>query len=121
MKGGLFTIYAGDMSTAKISFADGTYSRGQAGVRAFQCNARFDNFLFTNAVPVKLGMNLGQGQLQFTWPLCPVNVKLISSTNLPSAIPGDQVAVDPVLANGQWGLALPMPSAPGQFFWLEGR
>ena len=121
MKGGLLTVYAGDMSTAKITFTDGTYSRGQAGVRAFQCNARFDNFLFTNAVPVKLAMNPDKAQLRFTWPLCPVNVKLISSTNLPSAGPGDQVPVDPALVNGEWTVALPITSAPGQFFWLEGR
>jgi hypothetical protein len=121
MKSGLFTVFAGDMNTPKITCTDNTYSRGQLGVRAFQCNARFDNFLFTDAVPVRIGLNLTNGQLRFTWPLCPVNVKLVTCGSLLLPPGGSVIATSPSPANGQWALALPLTYAPSQFFWLEGR
>lgn len=120
MKGGLFTVYAGDMSAPKLTFSDTNYLRGQAGVRAFQCNAQFDNFLFTNASPIKVGLNLNNGQLRFAWPFCPVNVKLMSSPAFLSPLTGNEVAIDPSLVNGQWTLALP-PASVTREFWLEGR
>lgn len=120
MKGGLFTVYAGDMSAPKLTLSDTNYARGQMGVRAFECNAQFDNFVFTNAVSAKVGLNLDNGQLRFTWPFCPVNVKLISSPALLSPLTGNSVAINPSLVNGQWTVALPLTWLPRQF-WLEGR
>jgi hypothetical protein len=120
MRGGIFSVYAGDMLTPKITYTDNSYARGQVGVRAFQCNAQFDNFVFTNAAPPKLSLTITNGQLLFTWPFCPVNVKLVSAQNLP---PPDGIAVhpNPALVGTQWILSLPMPTAPSQFFWLEGN
>lgn len=119
LKGGVLSVYAGDMITPKITYTDNSYSRGQVGVRAFQCNAQFDNFVFTNAAPCNLNLTVTNGQLLFTWPLCPVNVKLVSAGNLPPPN-GMVVPLNPALVGTQWILSMPMP-VPTQFFWLEGK
>ncbi len=121
MRGSVFKIYADDMNTPKITVTDGSCTRGQAGVRAYQCNARFDNVVFSNAAPIKVGLNFNKGLLNFNWPLCPVNVKLVSSASFLPGLSVTEVAATPAEVDGQSTLALPMKSASSQMFWLEGR
>ena len=121
MQGSLFKLYAVDMNTPKVTWTNSTFARGQIGVRAFQCNASFDNVSFTNAVPTRLNVAATNGQLTFTWPFAPVNVKLYSATNLQSPLLGSPVAISPSLVNTQWTLPVQQPAASRQYYWLQGR
>jgi hypothetical protein len=121
MQGARFTIFASDMATPKVTFTDTTWTRGQVGLRAFNCNASFDNVVFTNAVPVRLSVAATSGALAFNWPLCPVNVKLFGSTNLEPRLNGSVIPINPSLVNTQWMLTLPQSAASRQFFWLQGQ
>ena len=121
MQGSRFRIFAGDMGAPKIDFNDSTWGRGQIGLRAFNCNASFTNVVFTNAVPIQLGVMPTSGGLTFTWPLCPVNVKLHCSSNLELPVTGSAITNQPSLINMQWRLTLPKAADRTQFFWLQGE
>jgi hypothetical protein len=121
MRGSKFQMYLDDMQSPKLSITDDSWTRGQVGLRAYNCNARFDHFVFSNAVPVKLNVASGNEQFAFSWPLSPVNVKLFSATNLQDAPFGEPVASTPALVNGQWQLALPRSACGPEFFWLQGN
>lgn len=121
MRGPTFQIYANDLATPKITFTNSTWNRGQVGVRAFNCNASFDNFVFTNAAPVRLNLSTTNGQYSLSWPLSPVDVKVFSAAGLPLPSFGQPLASNATLVDGQWTLLLPHTAAGAHFFWLQGE
>lgn len=118
MSGDLLRIYANDLTTPKINWRGTNFHRGQIGVRAFRCNAQFDNVTFSNAVPLRLQLRLSGDELQCSWPETSTGVKLWA---LPDAVaPGDGAALTnlPRLTNGRWEISLE-PSAARQYFLLR--
>jgi hypothetical protein len=59
LAGSIINIFVDDLTAPKITRADSTFARGQIGVRAFQCNAQFNNISFSNAIPAVLGSGRG--------------------------------------------------------------
>ena len=57
LKGSELGVYVGNMSTPKFTRVDTNFTRGQIGVRSFQCDAQFDNVTFSNAVSLSLKLN----------------------------------------------------------------
>jgi hypothetical protein len=121
MQGSLFKIFAADMNTPRITYTNSTWTRGQIGVRAFQCNASFDNFSFSNSVPMQLRIAATSGGLTLAWPLSPVNVKVFGAATLAPPLEGKPVSNSPILNNTQWMLSMPYPAAGEQYFWLQGQ
>lgn len=120
LQGSSIKIYVNDLTTPKISWTDPNFYRGQIGVRAFHCNAQFDNITFSNAVPLQLRLNNRTNQIQFTWPETSVSVKLQAQTNLAMQSATDCTNL-PVLTNGNWQMQLGAPTAGPQFFWLRSK
>lgn len=120
LQGSRMSIFVDHSPTPQITWADTNFTRGQIGVRAFQCNAQFDNVTYSNAVPLRLQLNQSDGQLQFTWPQTSVSVKLCSQTNLSTAVSLTCTNL-PQLTNGDWQVPLPLPATPEQFFWLRAQ
>lgn len=121
MRGDVFRVYVGDMTQPKITINDGSFARGQIGVRAFQCDAQFDNVSFTNSAPEALNLERNGGRLLFSWPYTAVNVKLYGTTTLNQLSSGSPIAGSPALSNGQWNLSLPQATLDRKFFWLQGE
>ncbi len=118
LQGGLIKVFAGDLATPKITWTDTNFSRGQIGVRAFQCDAQFDNVTFSNAVPLRLKLSRYGGQLQSSWPNTSVSVKLCTLTNLNSLASARALTNLPLLTNDNWQVPVE-PIAPCQFFLLR--
>ena len=66
MRGDLIRVYANDLSSPRIVHRDASFVRGQIGVRAFQCDARFDNLFFTSGVPFRRGDSNGDGDFDLS-------------------------------------------------------
>jgi len=121
LEGSQITVFVDDLTTPLITLTDTNFYRGQIGVRAFQCNAQFDNVTFSNAVLLKLQLNYNNNQLQLAWPQTSVSVKLCSQTNLAMMnSPVIQTNLT-VLTNRYWQVNLNLPFASSQFFWLQSR
>lgn len=118
LSGSQIQVFVDNMSVPKITFTDATFRRGQIGVRAFQCDAQFDNVTFSNAVPLKLSLTNATSSLRLAWPETSVSVKPIASANLGG---GEPLTNMPVNSNSEFQLSLEPPSANPQFYWLEAR
>jgi len=119
MQGGLLSVFVDDMATPKFTRTETNFTRGQIGVRAFQCNAQFDNVTFSNAVPMELQLSNEGGQVQVSWPQTSVGVKLCTQTNLTMTSPFHPTN-QPVLTNRTWMMQLDASADAGsQFFWLR--
>jgi BNR repeat-like domain/Domain of Unknown Function (DUF1080) len=119
LQGGAMKIYVNDLVTPKISWTDTNFNRGQIGVRAFQCNAQFDNVTFSNAVPLQLSLSQAGNQFQFSWPQTSVSVRLVAQTNLTMMASGNIQTNLPLLTNGNWQVQLNPLLDPAEFFWLR--
>ncbi|HWH68537.1 MAG TPA: exo-alpha-sialidase, partial [Candidatus Sulfotelmatobacter sp.] len=119
MQGSVLGIYVDDMSRAKLTWSDSSFRRGQIGVRAFQCNAQFDNVSFTNAVPLRLNLQRSTSQLFFSWPESAFNLRLCTTADLQEPVAWVPVTNAGMLANGQWSLSLATPAAVRQFYHLH--
>lgn len=118
MNGSQIQVYVDDLSTPKITHADTTFQRGQIGVRAFQCDAQFDNIVFSNSVPLLLELEHQGSQLNFAWPETSVSAKLHASTGLSEGV---ALTNPPFLTNDTWHLSTERPADPSQFYWLQAR
>lgn len=120
MRGSNFLVHVDDMIQPRISWNDASFRRGQIGVRAYQCNAQFDNVTFSNAAPLRLGLRLEGSQLHFSWPQTAWDLRLCASADVDTHIPWTQITNRGSLADGEWRLSLPQPTVPRQFYWLRG-
>ncbi len=121
LEGSQITLFVDNLTTPLITLTDTNFYRGQIGVRAFQCNAQFDNVTFSNAVPLKLQLNYNSNQLQLAWPQTSVGVKLCSQTNLAMFNYPVIQTNSMVLTNRYWQVNLNPPFPPAQFLWLQSR
>ena len=119
MEGGLLSVFVNDLITPKFTRMDTNFPRGQIGVRAFQCNAQFDNVTFSNSAPLKLQLVNQGSQLEVSWPQTSVSVKLCAQTNLSMMSSPFHLTNQPILTNRSWLMQLPALSTGAQFFWLR--
>lgn len=117
MEGSLIRVFVNDMTTPRFTRVDTNFTRGQIGVRAFQCNAQFDNVSFSNAVPLRLEIVPATNAVEVRWPLTAATVKLVGASNLLAV--AQPVTNPPTLYGNQWRVALPAENAPQRFFWLR--
>jgi hypothetical protein len=121
MQGSALKVYVNNLTTPKITWTDSTHRRGQIGVRAFQCNAQFDNVTFTNAAPLRVELQRSDTGLAFSWPQTAFNLALARTPSL-SAVPDWLPVTNPAaLSNGRWSLSLPWPKAAAEFYRLQPR
>jgi len=97
---------------------DTNFYRGQIGVRAFQCDAQFDNVTFSNAVPLRLQLRQTGNQMQCSWPNTSVGVKLCSQASLSNLSQAGAITNLPQLTNLSWQISLG-PAEPARFFLLR--
>jgi len=119
MQGGLLSVFVDDLTTPKFTRVDTNFTRGQIGVRAFQCNAQFDNVTFSNGTPLKLQVTNSGNQLEVSWPQTSVGVKLCTQTNLAMMTSPFHLTNQPILTNRSWLMQLTPLSTGAQFFWLR--
>lgn len=70
-------------------------------------------------IGVSLRIQRTGNQIVFSWPDSTTNYKLYSTTNLNPTASWTIKTNVPVLANGQWGLSLPLSATQRQFFRLQ--
>ncbi len=122
LQGNALQVYLGDMTVPKLVLNDSSFARGQVGVRAFQCNAAFDNVTFANTAPPRLNLEKQTDGLLLSWPPAGIDVKVYQAASLGSAAgAGSPLPSLPVLSNGQSTLFLPDTAASAQYFWLQGQ
>jgi hypothetical protein len=121
LQGSNITIYVDDLNHPRISWTDGTFTRGQIGVRAYECNAAFNNVTFSNAIPLDLRIQWLGNELSLAWPQTSHDLKLYSTSNLTSSTPWTLVTNAPSLFNGIWSTLIPKGFASKQFFRLVGQ
>lgn len=109
------TVFANDLQQPRFALSDTHFARGQIGVRAFQCDARFDNLSFTNTAPLRLTLTPKNSQLNCSWPDASVLLKLFAGSNLVTGFPLTNL---PVKTQRTWNVTLDAPAAPLQFYWL---
>jgi len=115
LHGGKIAIYLDGANKPAISYNDGTFARGQIGVRAFECNAVFKNVTFSNAVSPALNIRSISNQFEFSWPQTSHYLQLQSATSL--ALPWMAVTNIPSLLTGIWTVLLPKTTFADQTFW----
>lgn len=115
--GSQIRVFVNDSAGPLLTFTDSHFTRGQVGVRAFQCNAEFDNLRFSNAAPLRLNYRRSPAGLELGWPATSVTVRLVSSPTL--FAPGEPVPRPPAPAEGGGALVWPIPAEPARFFWLS--
>lgn len=121
MLGSALKVYVDDMSTPKITWTDATHRRGQIGVRAFQCNAQFDNVTFTNAASLRVELQRSETGLAFSWPQTAHNLQLARTPSLSASADWFPVTNTATLSNGRWRLSLPWPDAAAELYRLQAR
>jgi len=114
-QGSTISVFVNDLQMPRFVRNDSTFARGQIGVRAFQCDARFDNLVFSNTAPLRLTVSGNHSQLNFSWPESSVLLKLHAASNL---LTGSPLTNLPVKNQRTWNLTLEPPPAPLQFYWL---
>lgn len=114
-QGNTLSVFVNDVQQPRFVRNDSTFPRGQIGVRAFQCDARFDNLVFSNTAPLRLTVAGNRSQLNFSWPESSVLLKLHAASNLLTGFPLTNL---PVKNQRTWHLTLEPPPAPLQFYWL---
>ncbi len=119
LRGSAISIYVDHLNQPKLTWHDSSFRRGQIGVRAFQCNAQFDNVTFSNTVPLRLGLEKDNDRLSFSWPQTSWNLRLGASADPESPIPWSPLTNAGSLSDGQWRLSLPQPPASRQFYRLQ--
>lgn len=120
LQGDTVKIYADDLTNPKITWTGTNFSRGQIGVRAFHCNAQFDNVTFSNAIPLKLRLERSGNQLQCSWPNTSVSVKLCALSNLLDLSQASVLTHQPVFTNNMW--MMPLKSyLDNQYFLLRAQ
>ena len=119
MQGSALKVYVGDMSTPKITWTDATCRRGQIGVRAFQCNAQFDNVTFTNAAPLRVELQRSDSGLAFSWPQTAFDLQLARTANVGVPAGWFPLTNPASLSNGRWSLSLPLPETEAEFYRLQ--
>lgn len=117
MEGSLIRVFVNDMDTPRFARVDTNFTRGQIGVRAFQCNAQFDNVSFSNAVPLRLEANLSPAGFDLRWPATAATVKLFSRPGL--AGPAERTTNPVIVVNGYSRTTLPVQSEALRTFWLQ--
>jgi hypothetical protein len=120
LQGSAITVFVDNLAAPLITRTDTNFNRGQIGVRAFQCDATFDNVTFSNAVRMHLYLQGRGSQLDCSWPDTSVSVKLCALTNLMALDSAETLTNQPVLTNGFWHMPLE-PAYPAQFFLLLAR
>ncbi len=119
MQGATLKVYVNDLNTPKLALSDSTHRRGQIGVRAFQCNAQFDNITFTNAAPLRVELQKSDAGLTFSWPQTAFNLQLARTPALSALANWLPVTNPATLSNGRWSLSLPWPDAAAEFYQLQ--
>jgi hypothetical protein len=120
MDGSAISVYVDDSTEPKLTVNDGSFQRGQIGVRSYMCNAQFDNVTFSNTAPLRLNWRSGDGELDLAWPQTgwPVELQETAEPDVPSSwLPTPHPAS---LSNGQWRLSVSTSGSPWQFFRLRG-
>jgi hypothetical protein len=120
LQGSRFSLFVDNLTTPLITCTDTNFYRGQIGVRAFQCNAQFDNVTFSNAVPLRLQLKKAGNQMQCAWPNTSVGVRLCALTNLWNLSQASPMTDLPQLTNCFWQMSLGTPG-PAQFFFLRSQ
>ncbi|HWQ91170.1 MAG TPA: exo-alpha-sialidase, partial [Clostridia bacterium] len=115
--GSKFRIYVDDMNQPKIEWEDAAHLRGQIGVRAFGCNALFDNVTFSNAVPVRLSLRAADAQLQFSWPQSAWSMQICAAQGVEG--PWLPLTNAGRLLGGLYHLSISMTTLPARFFKLQ--
>lgn len=118
LQGSRLTLFVDDLATPLITVTNTTFSRGQVGVRAFQCNAQFDNVTFSNAVPLRLELEQTGSQVRCSWPNTSVSVKLCAQTNLSNLSQARSTTNLPQMTNLFWQTSFE-PLGPARFFFLR--
>lgn len=120
MEGSAIRVYVDDPITPKFTVSDGSFGRGQIGVRSYQCNAQFDNVTFSNTAPLRLSWRSGDGELALAWPQTSWPVELQETTE--PGVPSSWLSVTnpAALSNGQWRVSISATGSPGRFFRLRG-
>ncbi len=117
LEGPRIRVYVNNSSLPQLVVEDFHFARGQIGVRAFQCNAEFDNLRFTNAVPLRLNYRRTPAGLDLDWPWTGVTVRLVSSPAVDA--PGLPVVFPVVPGERGWRVTVPGLEESGRFFWLD--
>lgn len=117
MEGSLIRVFVNDMTTPRFARVDTNFTRGQIGVRAFQCNAQFDNVSFSNAVPLRVHLGRLSEAWEIAWPETAVSVRLYSGTD-PFG-PGQPVTNAATLQDRFWRVQWPLIPEVARFFWLH--
>ena len=109
-------LFVDDMATPKIDITDASFARGQIGLRAFQCDAAFDNVSFANSIPMRLSIDAAGDPLRLTWPETAATVKLRESPDLTDDTP---VPGHPTTTGGVSEQSVDRPTADRRFYWLR--
>lgn len=120
LQGDTVKIYVDDFGAPKITWTGTNFSRGQIGVRAFHCDARFDNVTFSNAVPLKLQLERAGNQWQCLWPNTSVSVKLCALSNLSNFDQAASLTNLPLFTNDTWQMSVDAGDA-SRFFFLQAQ
>lgn len=115
LAGSEISVFVGDMAVPKFTRTDTTFARGQIGVRAFQCDAQFDNVTFSNTAPLRLKLERMGNQSRLAWPETSNRIRAWSGENLGV---GSIITNLPASSNQLFHLWLEQ-SATRQFFWLQ--
>jgi hypothetical protein len=117
MEGPEIRVYVNNLLSPRLVVRDGTFLRGQIGVRAHFCSAAFDNVTFSNAMPLRLHLKRDATAWEVSWPETATNVRLYGATR--PAGPGRRIDL-PVRQDGAFQrIRLPVDTAPSRFFWLQ--
>jgi hypothetical protein len=120
MDGDTISVYVDDPTTPRFSFSDSKFSRGQIGVRSYQCNAQFDNVTFSNTAPLRLNWRSDDGELDLAWPQTSWPVELQETTEPHEASSWSPITNPAALSNGQWRLSVSTSDSSWRFFRLRG-
>lgn len=115
LSGSMISVFVDDLNVAKFTQSDASFPRGQIGVRAFQCNAQFDNVTFSNALPFKLDLKRAGQQSRLTWPETSVSVKLVANDVLSG---GSALTNVPLISNRTFQVSVDSPGGRA-FYWLR--
>lgn len=117
MDGSELRVFVNNWLTPRLTVTDAHFRRGQMGVRAYQCNAQFDNVMFSNAVPLRVELYRRDHGWELTWPETAVNVRPYSASA--PFQPGLRVDGPVWREHGSQRVSWAAPWEPIRFFWLQ--